>query len=88
MARKIGAAPVTDVPAIPEGYAVFLRYYGEGATESEASERMVNPHGALTGKLPEVGKPLFTAPRLDFPAMAVPYGEVVRIATMNKKEDK
>jgi hypothetical protein len=89
MAKTLGGyKPITDVE-IPTGLTVYLKYYGEGATESEASEPMVKRHIQLTGKLPVVGEPLFTAPRLDFPAMAVPYGEVVRIVGLpNKDEDK
>jgi hypothetical protein len=67
---------------IPKGLRVYLKHHGPDATEKQASELAVQSHVRLTGQLPIVGKPLFTAPTgIGNVAAAIPYGEVTRVET-------
>jgi hypothetical protein len=65
---------------LPSNIKVYLKHHGPSASEMEVSEESLRRHVKLTGKLPVVGKPMFTAPPgFDIPMCAIPYGEVTRI---------
>lgn len=67
---------------VPEKLKVFIKSGVSTDGESEVDRRFVLEHVRITGRLPQVGKPLFAAPKgiKDAPPfMSVPYGEVVRV---------
>jgi len=92
--RKLFKVPPvpTVVHAVPAGLHVFLEYHGAAPAadgtpqEKEASTESVLEHARITGSWPEVGKPLFAAPRgmAKTKAMAIPYGKVLRVEGVPK----
>ena len=86
--RGLFQVPADPKPVeVPEDFKVFLKSYVDASTEKEVDRRFVLEHARITGALPQVGKPLFAAPRgvSDAPAfMAVPYGEVIRIESQKE----
>lgn len=69
---------IINVP-LPENYRVFLKNNFDKKTgmgeELEATTDTIAQHLKATGKLPQVGKPLYALVR----GLPVPFGEVVRI---------
>jgi len=65
---------------VPEGFKVFMEHFGPDADEKEVDSAAVKVHASITGKLPEVGKPMFTRPQgATHPGLAVPFGKVTRV---------
>ena len=65
---------------IPPDFRAYLEHHGGSAKEMEVSDKSLREHAEVTGKLPEVGKPMFARPNgASHPMMALPYGKVIRI---------
>lgn len=81
VANRVFGLPTVQVNRdVPKTLRVFLEHQGPEAEEKEVDRKCVEEHVAITGKLPEVGKPLFTKPPgAAHPMLAIPYGLVVRV---------
>lgn len=66
--------------AVPQGFKVYMEHFGPDADEKEVGGVAVKLHASITGKLPIVGKPMFTRPEgATHPGLAVPFGMVTRV---------
>ena len=81
--RGLFQVPSNPKPVeVPETFKVFIKSALDVSGEKEITREFILQHVSITGALPEVGKPLFAAPKgaSDAPSfMAVPYGQVTRI---------